>query len=556
MTTYASDIKNRVFSNDATQPVYAAIYARVSTDNENQKESCANQVEMATNFIAQHRNIVLKDTYIDDGVSAKSDYGRTQYNYLLRAIEAGKINLIVTKSMSRLNRDEYNSFALINLLREKDATIYTLEDSCLHDFDDRKERIYNSLKIAMDADYVSDQSQKGRMTQKLRCERKQLTAKDISFGYKWLKETKTISVDPKQAEVVNLIYEEYVFKSKTPADIHRALKQKGLSMCVRTVNNILVDERYIGKFYINKKTTKLGGGKHNSRRINLPKNQWVLVERDDLRIVDKDLFDMAQKVRLAKQHIYNSADFKTAQARYAGNHKYAGKIFCSCCGKPYRFTHSDAKQKVPIYRLKMHNDCPNKNTRIDELDLDEITKKALTETISNQTDICITLCNTLKDCVKASTSNTNLDTLKNQKAAVETKIKRLLEELSSESLSDLAKPHILNRINDLSAEFETLNEEIATKENLKLDDNYIQSKMADITKALNELVEFKNIDRDRVLIYVERFNVYVNGDIDIVLKTGKTITMTLNVSTKDNDAVIVKTNDLYPVKMRNQDDPC
>ncbi len=551
MVNYATNIRDRIFSADKTAPVYAAIYARVSTDNEGQKESCANQVDMATTFIAQHPNIILKGTYIDDGVSGKSDYGRPQYNNLLRAIELDKIDLIITKSMSRLNRDEYNSFGLINLLREKDATIYTIEDACLHDFEDRKERIFNSIKFAMDADYVSDQSEKGRMTQKLRCERKQLTAKDISFGYKWHKETKTISVVPEESEIVNYIYEEYVYKSKTPADIHRALKQKGVTICVRTVNNILLDERYIGNFYINKKTTKLGGGKHNSRRINLPKNQWVLVERDDLRIVDRDLFDMAQKIRLAKQQIYNSSDLFSPQARYAGTHKYAGKIFCACCGKPYRFTRSDAKQKVPIYRLKLHSDCANKNNRIDEADIDQITRQALKVTIGKQTEICNQLLNVLKECVTSASDKNNLESLKRDKSRAEAKIARLLDELAGDNLTEVAKPHIESKLNDLSNELILIDEAIKQKEGLIRDDNYVQAKMSEIKVALAELLDFKHVNREQILNYIEMYTIEESGDINLILKTGKTISFAFK--TEDDSHC---EGNIYPVKMRNRDALC
>jgi hypothetical protein len=56
-----------------------------------------------------------------------------------------------------------------------------------------------------------------------------------------------------------------------PASIQKALKTEGINICGRTVSNIIADERYIGKFYINKRTTKLGTGRTKSKRIKLPK---------------------------------------------------------------------------------------------------------------------------------------------------------------------------------------------------------------------------------------------------------------------------------------------
>ena len=66
---YANILKQKL-NIDCSEPLNAVIYARVSTDNEGQKESCANQVELALNYISKHPNINLIGTYIDDGISS------------------------------------------------------------------------------------------------------------------------------------------------------------------------------------------------------------------------------------------------------------------------------------------------------------------------------------------------------------------------------------------------------------------------------------------------------------------------------------------------------
>lgn len=73
---YAQKLREKLNSN-STEPVRAVIYARVSTDNEGQKESCTNQVDLAMTYIAKHPNIQLIDTYIDDGISGKNDFFTT-----------------------------------------------------------------------------------------------------------------------------------------------------------------------------------------------------------------------------------------------------------------------------------------------------------------------------------------------------------------------------------------------------------------------------------------------------------------------------------------------
>ena len=130
--TYAEEIKNRIYAEYTAEPVKAAIYARVSTDNEGQKDSCANQEEMARRFIKNHPNISLVGVYVDDGISGKNDFTRPEYSRMVRDIADGKIELIIAKALSRLNRDEYNALGLANFLVEHDATVLTLEDNQLH----------------------------------------------------------------------------------------------------------------------------------------------------------------------------------------------------------------------------------------------------------------------------------------------------------------------------------------------------------------------------------------------------------------------------------------
>ena len=202
----ANDLREKL--NTDTGTIRVAIYARVSTDNDGQKESCANQVDLAMKFVTNHPNIQIIGTYVDDGISGKNDFTRPKYNEMLQQISAGNIDLIITKALSRLNRDEFNSLYLKNMLLQTETTVYTLEDNQIHDFEDLNSGIMHSLTFAMDAQYVMRQSLSGKKTQELRCERKELSAKDCqSYGYTWHKDTKTITVNPEEAEVVRRIFE-------------------------------------------------------------------------------------------------------------------------------------------------------------------------------------------------------------------------------------------------------------------------------------------------------------------------------------------------------------
>ena len=535
---YAQELREKLNTN-SSEPIRAVIYARVSTDNEGQKESCANQVDLALSYISSHPNIQLVSTFIDDGISGKNDFSRPQYGEMVQLLESGGFDIIITKALSRLNRDEYNSLVLTNLLLAHEATVLTLEDNQLHDFEDLNSGLLHSISFAVDAQYVKRQSMSGKKTQELRCKNKVLSAKDCSYGYDWHRDDKTITVNEEQAEVVRMIFEEYVYRNGTPASIQRMLKEQNISICSRSVSNMIQDERYIGKFYINKRTSKLGTGQTKSKRIALPKEQWVLVERPDLQIVDTDLFDMAQRIHQTRITIYEKPDKATTQARFQGTHLYAGKIFCPVCGKPYHFGYADRKKTYPIYRIKSHSDCPNPVCRIDEADMEEITRIALKQIIDQQSEVLASLEAILIDCVEASqNSGEEIDRLKKQKASREKQIDNLIDTLTEGGLTETAKERIKTKINTITDEINNLTVIIKDKESNKLSFSYVTDKVAEIKSAIAELRNFTTIDRDRIQNYIERIELPASGDIDMVLKSGQVITIkqqkTSDFSDRDN----------------------
>ena len=522
--SYAEDLRNKIYGDICPEnTVTAAIYARVSTNNLGQKESCDNQVAYAKYYISQHPNIKLVKVFIDDGISGKNDNNRPQYQEMLQMIKSGEIQVVIIKDYSRSNRST-NAFDLENILIENDATFINLANNHIDDLEDPDAALPRHIQYLVDAKYVRDQSRKGKITHQLRCKNKILSAKDISYGYIWDKINKSIIISAEQATVITIIFEEYVYRNGTPASIYRLLKSKGINLSERTISNILQDERYIGKFFINKRSSKLGTGRAKSKRFSLPKDQWVLIERPDLRIINDDLFIMAQRIRNSRQTIYAKQDKVTVQAHFQGTHNFSGKIFCSCCGKPYHFGYADRKSTIPIYRMRKHTDCECNINRLYEKDLEKIIRLALINAINQHEEACTHLEKVLTECIREIQNNgAEIKKLKSQKSAKEQKSDLLIDNLSADDLSDAAKTRIKTKINLLESEISELDKSISILESEKIDESYITDKVMNIKCAIADLKNFNVLDRDRILNYVDRIIVLKNGDLNIILKSGAII---------------------------------
>ncbi|WP_022769371.1 recombinase family protein [Butyrivibrio sp. NC2007] len=545
--TYAEEIRRKI---NNSEPLKAVAYYRVSTDNEGQKESCANQQLLAKQYLSTHQSIVLIAEYVDDGISGKNTFTRPQYNAMLQKILTGDIDLVITKSLSRLNRDQENTFVLKNILIDTETALLTLEDYQVLDLEDMNSDLLLSFKSTMDAQYVRQQSIYGKNAQKVRCEKRILGSRDVSFGYTWNKETKTISINETEAEAVRWLFEEYVYRNATPSSIYKHLKSMGFQVCERTIINYIKDERYIGRFYMNKWDSRLGTGSKHSKKFKLPKEKWVLVERPDLQIIDDDLFNLAQKIRQARMNKYDKPDSKTTQARFQGTHKYSGKVFCPVCGKSYQFDYADTKRTIPLYRIKKHSECSNNVCRITEQDLENITRQSLIKTLEQQDSICDSLEKILTDCVKSvNESDAEITKLHKQIVSKESQVNSLIDTLAEGGLTEVASSKIKERINKITSDIEDLTETIKYKESCKLDDSYISEKISKIKAGLDELKTFDIIDRNRILTFIDRIELPPDGTIHITLKSGQTYGFTNDYNTHFHD--ILNTG-----KMRNTNDPC
>ncbi len=323
-----------------------AAYARVSTDSDEQYTSYDAQVTYYTNFIKGKPNWEFVKVYADEGISGTSTKRRDEFKEMIESALNGKIDLIITKSISRFARNTLDTISITRQLKAKGIEVY-FEKENLWSLDDKTEFLLTIM-----ASIAQEESRS--ISQNITIgKRWGMKEGKVSFAYKnflgYKKVDGKIVVDEAQAETVRLIYMMFLKEGKTCTGIAEFLKSKGIptpsgkscNWTKNTVYSILTNEKYKGDALLQKKYT----ADYLEHRV-VPNNGELpqyYVENNHPAIIEREVWEMVQTEMMRRSML---------GAAYSGNSIFASKLICGDCGKPYgkKKWHSTSKYAREIYR--------------------------------------------------------------------------------------------------------------------------------------------------------------------------------------------------------------
>lgn len=323
-----------------------AAYARVSTDSDEQYTSYDAQVTYYTNFIKGKPNWEFVKVYADEGISGTSTKRRDDFKEMIESALNGKIDLIITKSISRFARNTLDTISITRQLKAKGIEVY-FEKENLWSLDDKTEFLLTIM-----ASIAQEESRS--ISQNITIgKRWGMKEGKVSFAYKnflgYKKVDGKIVIDEAQAETVRLIYMMFLKEGKTCTGIAEFLKSKGITTpsgkscnwTKNTVYSILTNEKYKGDALLQKKYT----ADYLEHRV-VPNNGELpqyYVENNHPAIIEREVWEMVQTEMMRRSML---------GAAYSGNSIFASKLICGDCGKPYgkKKWHSTSKYAKEIYR--------------------------------------------------------------------------------------------------------------------------------------------------------------------------------------------------------------
>ena len=358
-----------------------AMYIRLSREDGDKEESSSitNQRNIITRFINENDNFIIVDEYVDDGYTG-TNFNRPAFQRMIKDIEKGKINTVITKDLSRLGRDYIDTGRYVQRYFPENRVRYialldgidTLEDAGMNDI--------APFKSVINDMYVKDISKKITSALKERKTAGNFLAVTAPYGYKKNPENKyQLVINEEEAKVVRYIFRLYlqgngltkIAKILTEEEIPvpgisrniGTTRKTKLYDCWKqtTISRILKNPVYIGNLeqFKRKKVNY-----KSKKRVTVPKEDRVICYNTHEPIIKKEDFDEVQKIITE-----NKAFSKSTKHDYL----FKGFLYCADCGAKLYLTYSDyAYKKYGEYRYttvcytysKYYNQCSRHSNSI------------------------------------------------------------------------------------------------------------------------------------------------------------------------------------------------
>lgn len=349
-----------------------AAYCRVSTDQLEQLSSYEAQVNYYTNYIENHPDYEMAGIYADEGITGTNTKKRDQFNKMIKDCKARKIDMIITKSISRFARNTLDCLNYVRELKELGVGVI-FEKENINTLDSKGEVLITILaSLAQDESRsISENSTWGIRRQfeqgKVRVNHKKF------LGYDKDEEGELI-INKEESKIIKRIYKDYL-DGKGANRIARELEEEGIpnwsgkpKWYESSIRKMLSNEKYKGDALLQKTYTVDFLTKE--RAVNNGEVPMYYVEKSHPAIIDKEMWEavqleMQRRKDYMERHGVRQLDFAKVE-----DNPFTGRVICGNCGsafgrKTWNSTDENLKRRVwqcnKKYEVKGKIKCRNKH---------------------------------------------------------------------------------------------------------------------------------------------------------------------------------------------------
>ncbi len=321
------------------QRLRVAPYCRVSTSSEEQLDSYQAQIEYYTEKIAAQQEWTMVDMFADEGKTATSTKKRKDFLRMIKACEKGKVDLIITKSVSRFCRNTLDGLDYVRRLKRMGVGVFFEKENV--------NTLYMDNEMILTFMMSQAQAESESMSGNIRWgHRKNFKDGKVYFHYAGFLgyrrgENNLPEIDPGEAEIVRRIFSRYLI-GHSVAKIIADLEADGIKTARGhkkwndgVIRGMLRNEKYMGDALLQK--TYIADLFTRQTKKNTGELPQYYVENSHPAIIDRLTFQRVQEEMARRSSLKKvSAAAKTELAKYSGKYVLTELLSCGNCGSPYR----------------------------------------------------------------------------------------------------------------------------------------------------------------------------------------------------------------------------
>ena len=502
-----------------------AAYCRVSTAQEEQQNSYQVQIAYYTDLINRKKEWTLAGIFADEGISGTQTKKRTEFNRMIRMCRNQKIDLVITKSISRFARNTVDCLEYVRQLKDLGIGVIFEKENI------NTSTMTSEFMIALYGSFAQAESESISKNvswgkEKAYCEGKVQFQYKYLLGYKKGEDGKP-EIVPEEAETVRLIYTLFL-DGYSMSRIKKLLENKGILTSQgkkvwneSLIRSILKNEKYAGDALLQKTFTS-DCITHKIVKNHGERPMYLVTDHHDP-IIDRDTYNRVQQ-ELARRSSKRKVSDKTIteQGKYSSKYALTELLICGKCGTPYRRTTWTSRgKKLIVWRCISRLEhgrryCPDSPT-IKEEQL----HKAIVRAINNY----YSCGNDVEKILKANIGNVLECHGQEEIAAIEKRLKEI-DKARSDLISliatgDCDEDKLDSEFEKLYEEEQSLSERLAMLKSKNQTSAETQAKLDKIIDMIeHEKFELETFDNVLIRKLIECVKVLSKTEIPVIVMKG------------------------------------
>ena len=481
-----------------------AAYCRVSTDSDEQATSYEAQVEHYTEFIKKNPEWEFAGIFADDGISGTNTKKREEFNRMIEECMSGRIDMVITKSISRFARNTLDCLKFIRQLKEKNIPVYFEKENI--NTMDAKGEVLLTIMASLAQQESQSLSQNVKLGIQYRYQQGHVQVNHNRFLGYTKDENGQLIIEEDEAKVVKRIYREYL-EGASLKEIGKGLEADGILTGAgkkkwrpETIQKILRNEKYIGDALLQKTYTVDFLNKKRVKNTGIMPQYYV--EGSHEPIIPRDIYMRVQEEMLRRANLHSGQERK--KRVYSSKYALSSIVYCSKCGEIYRRIQWNAHGK----RYVVWRCCTRVENGPDACDADTIKEEELQNAVVQAINKALGKRDSMKDILAA-----NIETVLTEVDGISMdEIDARLEELQKELLKVANSKGNYDSITDEIYRLRELKQsamvDSAEREGLKLRIDEMRQFLDEQTESITEYDE--QLTRrliEKITVYEDHFTI-------------------------------------------------